>query len=71
VGRLLLRFDHDHGEGAPHLVEAAYVPRDSLLDLLHCVRLYPGDDVVDAVNYVDFFDVRDLPELLQEILFRT
>jgi len=70
VGRLLLRFDHDHGEGAPHLVEAAYVPGDGLLDLLHRVRLHPGDDIVDAIDYVNLFDVRDLSELLQEVLFR-
>jgi hypothetical protein len=70
VGRKLLGFDHDHGEGAPHLVKAAYVPSDGLLDLLHRVRLHPGDYVVDAVDYVDFFDVRNLPELLQEVLFR-
>jgi hypothetical protein len=57
--------DHDHGEGAPHLVEASYVPGDGLLDLLHGVGFDPGDDVVDAVDNIDFLDVGDLPELLQ------
>ena len=68
---MVLCLDHDHCEGAPHLVEAAYVPGDGLLDLLHGVRFHPGYDVVDAIDYEDFFDVRDLPELLQEVLFRT
>ena len=62
-----LCFDDDHGEGAPHFVEAADVPGDGLLDLLHCVRFDAGDDVVDAVHDVDFFDVRDFSELLEEI----
>jgi hypothetical protein len=47
------------------------VPRDCLLDFLHRVRLHPCDYVVDAIDYIDFFDVRDLPELLQEVLFST
>jgi hypothetical protein len=64
-----LRFDDYHGEGASHLIESADVPRDRLLDLLHGVSLDPGDDVVDAVDYVNILDVRNLPELLQEVLF--
>jgi hypothetical protein len=43
------------------------VPGDCLLDLLHGVGLDPGDDVVDAIDDVDFPDVGDLPELLEEI----
>jgi len=64
-----LRFDDYHGEGAPHLVEPAYVPRDGFLDLLHGIGLDPGDYVVYTVDDIDFLDVRNLPELLQEILF--
>jgi len=71
VGGLALRFDHDHGEGAPHLVEAPYVPGDGFLDLLHRIRLHPGHDVIDAIDHVNFLYVRDLPELLEEVLFRT
>ena len=66
-----LCFDDDHGEGASHLVEAADVPGDGLLDLLHGVGLAPGDYVVDAVDDVDFLDVLDLTELLEEIFLST
>ena len=64
-----LRFDHDHGECAPHLVEAAYVPGDGFLDLFHGVGFDPGHYVIDTVDDVDFLDIGDLPELLQEVLF--
>ena len=47
------------------------MPGDGLLDLLHGVCLDPGDYVVDAVDDVDFLDVGDLPELLEEIFLST
>jgi hypothetical protein len=66
-----LCFDDDHGEGAPHLVEAADVPGDRLFDLLHGVSLDTSYDIVDAIDDVDFLDVGDFAELLEEIFLST
>jgi hypothetical protein len=68
-GNVRLRFDDDHGEGAPHFIEPANVPGDGLFDFLHRVSFHPGDDVIDAIDDIDVFDVCNLPELLQEVLF--
>jgi hypothetical protein len=66
-----LCLDDDHREGAPHLVEAADVPGDRLLDFLHGVCFDSSNYIIDAVYDINFAHVGDLPELLEEIFLST